>query len=76
MLPTPTLAASASSKAISARLNAGNCWRLSAMNHCANGRRKKRASQANAPSSNVGNSSAKASSSAASRMNALGRLAP
>ena len=76
MLPTPTLAASASKRATNARLKAGSCWRLSATNHCANGRWQRRASQASTRSSKAGNSSAAASSNPASMPNALSRPAP
>ncbi|MNM85694.1 hypothetical protein D3C81_978230 [compost metagenome] len=76
MLPTPTLAASASNSAISAKLSAGSCWRLSATNHCAKGRRQYRVSKARARSSKAGNSSAAASNSPASMANALARRLP
>jgi len=70
------LAASARSRAISARLSAGNCWRLSATNHCANGRRACRARPASNSASTPDNDNAAASNSAASRLKALGRLLP
>ncbi len=48
MLPTPTHAPSASNNAIKARLKAGSCWRLSAMNQAPSGPRSRRAAQASA----------------------------
>ena len=69
MVPTPTLTASASNSAISASDNPESCWRLSAQNQTASGRRALRWPSASTSSRIAGRTSAAPSSNAASTAN-------
>ncbi|MNP21073.1 hypothetical protein D3C76_1136780 [compost metagenome] len=69
-------AASASNKAINARLSVGNCWRQSARNHCPSTERLRLNKRFSALLSNTGKASAAPSNKAVIRTKPLARLSP